>query len=122
MSEQRSAPPGVRVAVVGASGAAGGDITAALGRSPLPVTGWRLFGSRGGPGGEVELRGRSVPIEALDEDGNVKEGYISEYLFFVQAFGLKTLPVPFGIYYFIEDALVRKLNNDYPDLDLAMPV
>ncbi|MFM2248822.1 MAG: hypothetical protein RL071_4897 [Pseudomonadota bacterium] len=69
MSEQRSAPPGVRVAVVGASGAAGGDITAALGRSPLPVTGWRLFGSRGGPGGEVELRGRSVPIEPLDEDG-----------------------------------------------------
>ena len=68
MADPKATPPGVRVAVVGASGAAGGDIAAALGRAPLPVTGWRLFGSRGGPGGEITLRDRAVAIEALPDE------------------------------------------------------
>lgn len=60
--------------------------------------------------------------EALNEDGTVKPGYISEYMFFVGAFGTHTIAVPFGIYAFIQDALVRKLNAENPGLDLVMPV
>jgi hypothetical protein len=60
--------------------------------------------------------------EALNEDGTVKTGYISDYMFFVGAFGTKQIPVPFGIYYFIQDAMIRHLNEKNPGLDLVMPV
>jgi aspartate-semialdehyde dehydrogenase len=68
MATRSPASEGLCVAIVGASGAAGGDIAAAMARSPLPITAWRLYGSRGGPGGELELGGRVVPVVPLDED------------------------------------------------------
>jgi len=57
--------------------------------------------------------------EATDAEGVVLPGYISEYDFFVQAFGLKTIDVPFGIYGFVADALCRKINQLY-GLDLVL--
>jgi len=58
--------------------------------------------------------------EALEEDGSIKAGYISEYMFFFKAFGDKSLPIPVGINYFIQDALLRKLNSANPGLNLVL--
>jgi len=60
--------------------------------------------------------------EALEEDGSIKAGYISEYMFFFKAFGDKSLPISVGINYFIQDALLRKLNSANPGLNLVLSV
>jgi hypothetical protein len=59
--------------------------------------------------------------EATNPDGTVKAGYIGEHNLFLGAFASKTIPVPFGINYFVQDALVRKVNILYPEQDLVMP-
>lgn len=61
--------------------------------------------------------------EATNEDGSTKPGYISEHNFFFSAFGDRSIPIPaeMGINFFIQDAMVRRLNADEPSLELAMP-
>ena len=57
--------------------------------------------------------------EALNPDGSLKPGYMTEYGFFRMFFGLDNNQ-PKGIFWFMCDALVRRLNADYPDLDLIL--
>lgn len=59
--------------------------------------------------------------EALAEDGSVKPGYIGEHNLFLAAFAAKTIDLPFGINYFVQDALVRKVNMLYPGQNIVMP-
>lgn len=56
--------------------------------------------------------------EALAPDGSLKPGYTTEYQFFRMFFGLDNNQ-PKGIFWFMADALVRKINATY-DLDLVL--
>lgn len=57
--------------------------------------------------------------EALDPDGRLKAGYLTEYEFFRMFFGLDNNQ-PKGIFWFMCDALVRRLNALYPTLNLTL--
>lgn len=48
--------------------------------------------------------------EALDENGNLKEGYMPEFNLFVSLFGHNAFNQPNKIYPFIVDAITRKFN------------
>jgi aspartate-semialdehyde dehydrogenase len=54
---------GLRIGVLGATGALGGEVLAALAGSPLPIAELVPFASDGSLGSDVELRGESYAIE-----------------------------------------------------------
>jgi aspartate-semialdehyde dehydrogenase len=57
--------PGLSVALVGATGAAGSDILDALSRASLGVREWRLFASPVSQGTEVEVAGKFHKVSAI---------------------------------------------------------
>jgi len=59
---------GYTVAVVGATGAVGGEVVRVLEERAFPVGELRLFASERGAGGSVEFEGDDIPVDLLDRD------------------------------------------------------
>jgi len=62
---------GLNVAVVGATGAVGRDLLAVVGRSNLPVAGFRLFAGSGSNGEVIEINERSHRVSSLPPVGDL---------------------------------------------------
>jgi aspartate-semialdehyde dehydrogenase len=62
---------GLNIAVVGATGAVGRDLLAVIGRSNLPVAGFRLFASASSKGEVIEVNGRSHRVSVLPPVGDL---------------------------------------------------
>ena len=62
---------GLNVAVIGATGAVGRDLLAVVGRSNLPVAGFRLFAGTGSNGEVIEINDRSHRVSSLPPVGDL---------------------------------------------------
>lgn len=69
MSDPEDVRP-LTIAVIGATGAVGGDLLAALHRSALPVGELRLFASPASAGRTVEVEGRDHRVQTLPSDAS----------------------------------------------------
>ena len=59
---------GLRVGIVGATGAVGHDLLEVLAARAFPVASLRLFASPRSAGGELPFRGARIPVEAAEPD------------------------------------------------------
>ena len=71
MSPKEFTTTGLNVAVIGATGAVGRDLLAVMGRSNLPIAGYRLFAGSGSNGEVVEIHERVHRVSSLPPAGDL---------------------------------------------------
>lgn len=107
----------LHISVVGATGAAGGELIKSLETSKIPVGRLRLFASSNSRGRHLKFRGYSCLVESLDEIGAVK----TDIAFFSAGEGVSAKWAP---RFAAEGALVIDNSNAFrmnPDVPLVVP-